>query len=149
VGTVGLLVAMRRIDIESPGRTAIGGLIVCVVALLACGGGVEFPAWKRIGNEMYAVNCYRIGTCYARAAYVCPFGFEALDGERTTAGDLRSTSTRVGNTIVTRTEDGETYSQMVVRCHAPRFCAQQQDCPFGSKCTPTKRYPGKAACSIR
>lgn len=123
--------------------------MVCVAALLACGGGMEFPAWRRVGNELYAVNCYAIGTCYQRAAYVCPFGFEAVDGERRADNSSTSTSTRVGNTIVTKTEGGETYSQMVVRCQPPKFCAAQEDCPFGSKCVTTKRYPDKPACSIR
>lgn len=120
-----------------------------VLLLGACGGGYsERPAWRRLGNEMYAVNCLALGTCYARAAYVCQFGFDVLDGASEQSG-ARATSKKIGSTVVTNVENGEVTRQLVVRCQAPQFCAQQSDCKYGSKCVRTERYPDNPACSIR
>ena len=129
-------------------KTAFGGLLVCVGALLACRNSYEPPEWQRIGNETYAVNCIHAAVCYERAATVCPFGFQNI-GQSTEAGAARATSTRIGNNVFTNvtTEDG--WTQAIITCRPPTFCKDQAGCPFGTKCEWTSRYPGHAACAIR
>jgi len=105
--------------LESDARGAIFGLLVCVAALLACGGGAE---WTRVGARTYAIECDGTRECHQRAHRLCPYGYKVK--EQPSRDDL------------------------LVTCAPPVFCSNQGDCAAqGLRCVKSKRYPGRGVCA--
>lgn len=125
-------------------KTALGGLAVCVMALLACrGGGAN---WEMVGNNTVVVTCPRTAECYEGATQACPYGYDAVSHETQTTGAIAN-SHRVGNSVQT-TIIPVRRGELVVQCKPPTFC-EHAACPSGSTCVKSERFPGRAVCSIQ
>jgi hypothetical protein len=92
-------------------RYEIGGLLVCLVAILACGSSAFHT---RIAPETYAITCKKEQiACYRKAVEVCPAGFDILDSSGK-QGAVVTHHTATKTSVVHPTYSGE----MLVRCQA-------------------------------
>jgi hypothetical protein len=92
-------------------RYEIGGLLVCLVAILACGSAVSHTL---IAPGTYAITCKKeqVG-CYKRAAKVCPVGFDVLDSSGKQGAVVQHSKS---SSVAVPTYTGE----MLVRCQAKK-----------------------------
>lgn len=133
---------MSRLDSFS--KTALFGLMACLFALLACGGG---GGWGRqIAPWTYRIGCTGgMGNCYDEAMRTCPYGFHVA-GENNVATGAMSSTNMIGNTAFTTVRTSREGS-LIVECIKPTFCTVQSDCAsLGQTCVISARYPGNNVC---
>jgi hypothetical protein len=124
---------------------AIVGLLVCVAALLACGGGSSAHA-RHVAPGQYRISCSDgLGYCYDEAERVCPFGYHVGSESERTSGASAHTAV-MGNTALTHVRT-ESRGAISVQCLPPVFCNSDADCAqLGARCYRSRRLPGKNIC---
>jgi hypothetical protein len=121
------------------------GLLLCLAALLACGGGGN--VWsRRTAPWTYRIGCEgSLEHCYDEAARLCRYGYDVA-GETENVTGARSQTTVIGNNAFTKVKASRE-GGLLVECRKPIFCETGAECAgTGLVCVKSVKYPGRNVC---